>query len=297
MRILGIDIGGTNIKIGILNEYGEIEKWREEPTGAYEGGTNLMIRLIEIIKEYDNIDRIGISTAGQVDFRNGSIIYASETLPGWTGMKVKEILESNFHIPVVVDNDVNCAALAEAFYGAGKEENSFLCLTYGTGIGGAIIENKSIYRGAAGSSGEFGHIIIDRKGRECTCGGRGCYEAYASTTALVNRIKEEINFDEDINGRYIFEQIKEGNKTYEIIFRKWIEDIVLGLITLVHIYNPSLIVLGGGIMEQPAILDLIEKELKEKIMPNYRGVKLKSAVLGNKAGVFGAVVNSLRLEN
>lgn len=293
MRILALDIGGTAIKIGIINENGEILEKSEVPTMAKEGGQALINKVLNIIGEYKNIDRIGISTAGQVDNIEGKIIFASDNIPGWTGMEIKRIIEEKFNIKTVVENDVNSAAIGEAYYGAGVNTKNFLCITYGTGVGGAILENGEIYRGAYGSAGEFGHIITHGYGKSCTCGSKGCYEAYASTTSLVENIKEELGLTE-VNGRLIFKLINENSKVKNIV-DKWINEIILGLVSLVNIFNPSLIVLGGGIMEQEYIIKYINENITNLIMPNYRKVKFKSAKVGNNAGILGVANLAMRI--
>lgn len=294
MKILGIDIGGTAIKIGIINEKGEILENRELPTLAKEGGETLISRILKVIGEYKNLDRIGISTAGQVDALEGKIIFATENIPGWTGMEIRKRIEQVYKLPVAVENDVNAAAVGEAYYGAAKDCKSFLCLAYGTGIGGAIIEDGKIYKGAYGSAGEFGHIITHARGISCTCGGQGCYEAYASTTALVNKVKKELNL-EYVDGRIIFQQFEEGNLVVQRILHEWLYEIIIGLVNLVHIFNPSLIVLGGGIMARTYIIDYINENLPKYLMVNYRMVKVVGAMLCNNAGILGAAHLSLEV--
>lgn len=287
MNILGIDIGGTAIKIGIINQNGEIFESREIPTLAKEGGEALMRRILKIIREYKKIDRIGISTTGQVDSSEGKVIFATENIPSWTGMEIKKRIEDKYNLPTFVENDVNAVAIGEAFYGAGMGYKSFLCLAYGTGIGGAIIENGKIYRGAFGSAGEFGHTITHVGGRNCNCGGTGCYETYGSTSALVNNVKRELNM-EYVDGRIIFGLFEEGNVCVGRILHEWLYEIIIGLVNLAHIFNPSLIVLGGGIMVKPYILNYINDNLTKYLMVNYRKVKVVGAKLGNNAGILGA---------
>lgn len=287
MRTLVFDIGGTEIKYGIVNENGEILDRYSIATNAKRGGKVILDNVVEIISSFKNIDKIGISTAGQVNPETGSIIYATDNIPGWTGVEIKRNIEERFSIITNVENDVNCAALGEAYFGAGKDYNSFLCLTYGTGIGGAIIENKKIYKGSTNSAGEFGHMIIHGDGKKCTCGGHGCYEAYASTTALIDKVEFGLSI-KGINGKIIFEEINNDNLIYKELVNQWIDEIIIGLISLIHIYNPALIVLGGGIMEQEYIIRYINKEVSKYIMPSYSHVKIMSAQLGNNAGLLGA---------
>jgi len=292
MRILVFDIGGTSIKYGIVDEKGKIYEKYEIPTRAKEGGEALMKRILSVIGEFHNIDRIGVSTAGQVDSKKGSIIFATDNLPGWTGMDIKKRIEDIYSIPTSVENDVNCAAIGEAYYGAGREYDSFLCLTYGTGVGGAIVDKKQIYRGSFYSAGEFGHMITHAGGNPCTCGGRGCYETYASTSALIALVKKTLKHEVEINGRIIFDKVNRGNMIYKEIVDRWIDEIVIGISGLVHIFNPSLIVLGGGIMKQEYIIESIEERLPDYIMKSFRNVKIESAKLGNNAGILGASIVS-----
>ncbi len=295
MRVLAFDIGGTAIKIGVINEKGEILESRETPTLAKEGGEALMSRILKIIGEYKAIDRVGISTAGQVDHIDGKIIFASENLPGWTGMEIKKRIEEAYNLPTAVENDVNAAAIGEAYYGAAVEDKTFLCLAYGTGIGGAIVEEGKIYRGAFGSAGEFGHTITHVGGNDCNCGGKGCYETYASTTALVNRVKLELGLEE-ANGRLIFKLLEEGDEKVKAVLHDWLHEIIMGLVNFVHIFNPSLIVLGGGIMVQPYIVNYLKENLSKYVMPNYGAVKVASAKLGNNAGILGAAYMAMELK-
>jgi len=295
MRILAFDIGGTAIKIGLINENGQILESREVPTLAKEGGEALMNKVISLVHQYKGIDRIGVSTAGQVDNIKGKIIFASDNIPGWTGTQIKRRIQEASSIPTVVENDVNAAALGEAFYGAAVDTESFLCLAYGTGIGGAIVEKGEIYRGASGSAGEFGHIITHVGGKNCTCGGRGCYETYASTTALVNMAQKELNIG-NIDGKIIFKLLEEGNENIKEIIHQWLFEINVGLVNLVHIFNPSLIVLGGGIMCQPYVINYLKENINKYIMPNYKNVVITGAKLGNNAGILGAAHLAMNLK-
>ncbi len=284
MRIAVIDIGGTNIKSGMWEDE-EIKEMKETATNAKLGGEHVMNRVLEILRGFEDFQAVGISTAGQVDSHKGMILYANDNIPGYTGTKIKEIIEGEFHVPVAVQNDVNSAAIGEAFYGAGRGQSDFLCLTYGTGVGGAIIVNGEVYTGAGYSAGEFGGIVThpeDRNPAEDMFSG--CYERYASTTALVKRAGEQI--PELKNGRDIFARIEE--QEVRNLVDQWILEIVYGLTTLVHIFNPSMIVLGGGIMEQEYVVSKVRERLGEHIMSSFRNVKIVSAQLGNMAGMLGA---------
>ena len=282
-KYLLIDIGGTAIKVATYSS--SMSKVLEYPTDAKKGVKNLIKTVNNIIDQYDDIDGISISTAGQVDSEKGYIIYANENMPGYTGTKWKQLLEKKYKVPVFVENDVNAAALGEKYFGAAKGADDFLCLTYGTGVGGAIVINGDIYRGFSGSAGEFGALLIHGDKHLKNKPFSGGYEKYASTTALVNKVKEynpKLN-----NGRLIFSNLKD--KKVRKLFDEWTNEIVLGLVSLIHLFNPEVIVLGGGIMEQDILFDQIKKETYKQIMDSYKKVKIKKAKLGNKAGLYGAL--------
>ncbi len=287
MKTMVLDIGGTAIKSAIAQN-GVLSSVRETPTRASLGGAYVMSQAKEIISSYKDtyaFERIGISTAGQVNPVKGSIIYANHNIPGYTGTPVKEIMEDFFHVPVAVENDVNAAAIGEACYGAGKEEKDFVCLTYGTGVGGAVFINGSLYHGSSFSAGELGALIVHPEDRQPEIDMySGCYEKYASTTALVAKAKK---YDSSItNGKILFSRIEEPQ--IRAIIDQWIDEIVYGLVSITHLLNPSCIILGGGIMEQPYIPDQIEQKLMPSIMSSFRGLKIKTAQLGNQAGMLGA---------
>ena len=291
MKILVFDIGGTAIKHGCWID-GALVEVHETPTEAKKGGRHIVNTLIALIEAQSGYDAIGISTAGQVNAEEGSIIYANENIPGYTGMQIRKELEEKFHVPVAVENDVNAAALGEAIFGSGKDHSDFLCLTYGTGVGGAIIQNKQVYHGASFSAAEFGAIVTHAEEK---ISGRdyfdGCYERYASTTALV---KMAMAYDPELdNGRKIFARL-EDPKVQEILDR-WVDEIMLGLSSLTHIFNPSCIILGGGIMVQPLIMEKIRQKVGKYIMPSFARVVIQPAALGNSAGLLGA--NHLAVEH
>lgn len=284
MKILVFDIGGTAIKYGLCED-GVLLESREHPTEAFKGGPHVLETVCRLAEEFDGFEAIGISTTGQVNSEEGFITYANSNVPGYTGIRLQDTLTKRFHVPVAVENDVNAAALGEAIYGAGRKFGSFLCLTYGTGVGGSIIENGQIYHGSSFSAAGFGGIVTH--GAEKLAGDdilAGCYERYASTTALVRSVSA---FDPALtNGRLIFENMHRPE--IKSLIDVWIDEILLGLSTLIHIFNPSSMVLGGGIMAQPYIIDEIRARFPKLIYPSFAHVEICAAELGNTAGLLGA---------
>lgn len=291
MKIATLDIGGTSIKAGGFQE-GKLAQVKEYDTDAKLGGDHVIKKAIEILEGFPEIDRIGISTAGQVDSKAGKIRYANSNIPGYTGMEIKKILEEKFKVPVAVENDVNAAAIGEAVFGAGRDISHFLCLTYGTGVGGAIVIDRQIYTGHRFCAGEFGAMVVhasDRNPKEDMFSG--CYERYASTTALV---KKALQVDETLkNGRIIFSRLEE--EKVKRIVEEWILEIIYGLTTLIHIFNPTCVVLGGGIMGQTYVIKRIQELLYDNIMPSFHEVMIKQAELGNTAGLLGAAQCALEI--
>ncbi len=287
MKILAIDIGGTAIKYSVVSEDFTVEKSFEVPTEAHLGGPHLMQKIMTFVTEYANeVDCVGISTAGQVNSELGKIIFASENIPNYTGIEIKKTIQEKFNLPVFVENDVNSAATAEAKFGAGRGFQDFLCLTYGTGVGGALWINDKIYTGDYFSAGEFGHIVTHTGGKKCTCGNNGCYEMYASTRALVRAVKEETG--KDLNGREIFMPEHFSNVAVRAVIDNWIDEIIGGLSTLIFIFNPPCIILGGGIMNEDYIISEIDRRIHARPIHSFQSVKIKKAELKNRAGMLGA---------
>lgn len=284
MKNLVFDIGGTSIKYGVCQD-NRLTDTAEVPTLAHKGGAHILETVISLVQTHSDYDAIGISTAGQVHAKDGYIIYANQNIPGYTGIQFKKNLEELFHVPVAVENDVNAAALGEAVYGAGQNYDQFLMLTYGTGVGGAVINDRKVFHGSSYSASEFGAIITHSDAR--LSGGDffdGCYEKYASTTGLLQMIKP---YRPELDtGRKIFDALEDDQVV--TIIDKWVDEIMLGLATLTHIYNPSCIILGGGIMSQPLILQKIGEKKSRFIMPSFSHVHIAAAALGNSAGMWGA---------
>lgn len=293
MKTAAVDIGGTNIKTALCIEPGKLTEELITPTEAKKGGKYVMEKVISLIERFGEIDGIGISSAGQIDTVQGSVIYANKNLPEYTGMPVKRMLEEHFRVPVTVENDVNAAAIGEGAYGAAKGVKNYLCLTYGTGVGGAAVIDGKLYRGRHGCAGEFGHMILYPGGKRCACGGRGCYEQYASVKSLL-KLSAPAGAK---NGHEVIERLRRNDYAQESAVWQWTGWVADGLATLEHIFDAECIVLGGGIMESGELAGRIETALRQRLMPVYRDVEVRRAALGNQAGMLGAAYQIRRLLN
>lgn len=293
MRILAFDIGGTFIKYGICDDNFKLVEKHKIPTDAKKGGQFIIENVIEIIESYDNIDRVAISTAGQVDSVNGIVVHSTGNIPYYTGMMIKKTIENKTGIKTFVENDVDSAALGEHYFGAAKGYDDFICLTYGTGIGGSIFINGKLYKGMTSSAGEMGHIITHAGGKQCTCGGEGCYECYASANALISAVNKVSK--EPLDAFQIFEKENFEKPELRSEIDKWVDEIIIGLTTIIYTFNPPLVVLGGGIMNEDYIIDLIERKLFPRLMENYRDVKIVRAKTGNDAALLGASYEASKL--
>jgi glucokinase len=211
----GIDIGGTNIKYGLVDAKGKVLFRESRPTMVEKGAeplmhliTNISERLLFHAAEEDwEVKWLGVGTPGAVDSRIGKVISLSPNIEGWQGMEIGRILKDRLNLPVVVDNDVNAMALAESRFGAGIGYRSVVCAAVGTGVGGGVVIDGKLWRGSNFTAGELGHMSINFAGPQCRCGNRGCVEVYCSSEAIIDRAKNRLS-----NGLgEIFEDIVEGN--------------------------------------------------------------------------------------
>jgi glucokinase len=315
MNYIGIDIGGTQVKIGIVNAEGVVEK-----KAAYDVAfDNYETPLIETVKSSllqfakenginkEDIIGIGVSSTGQIDDETGTVIGAAEHIKDWEGCCIKEHIKSVFDVPVTVTNDANCATLAEQWIGGLKGYSNAIMITVGTGVGGGIIAHSKIVCGVSGGAGELGHLIIRNNGRKCPCGNRGCYEQYASTTALVRMVKRSVKkgeiasnlfADGVVNGRTIFSAIEKDNALKQCV-NKWMGYVADGLVSLIHTFDPEAILIGGGISAQREHFILpLTAQIKSRIMPEYaKRVQVEAARTGNDAGMIGAVYYCIQCGN
>ena len=304
---IGIDVGGTNVKIALVNDKGNIIYSNSIPTRAemgYEYTINNMKEAIsELIKETKSdkksIEGIGFGFPGQIDYQKG-IVRLAPNIPGWVEVPIAEIMEKEFGIPTRVDNDVRCAALGELNYGAGIGCENLICITVGTGIGSGLIINSKLVRGASNAAGEIGHIKLDMHGGPlCGCGDRGCLEAFASGPSIVAMAEEYIKggkstkyrelANPDITPYIVSEAAKQGDPVAKRIFTIVGEYIGIGLASVVNLLNPEKIIIGGGVAAAgDLLLNPIKENLIKRAMPIAgSAVEIVPAQLGNSAGVIG----------
>ena len=287
MKILVLDVGGTAIKSALIDEADQLYDIRLS-TSSSEPEERIQ-KVISLAKAYSEFDAVSCAMCGQIDDQKGEVLfrYHRSSSDQQAAFPAGKILQAALGCPVFLLNDCNAAALGEAYFGAGEKENRFLCLTYGTGVGGAIIENRELYSGSCGIAGEVGHMITHKGGRPCGCGGRGCYEQYASTTALLRNAKKHYPHLE--NAKQLFALAQEEAALQKII-RAWEGEIVTGLLTLSYIFNPSCIILGGGVMERTDVIEQIRRQFAQSVIPTFGDLQILPARLGNQAGLFGAAV-------
>lgn len=305
---IGIDIGGTNIKAALIDSTGRATDLSRIPTNAKDGLKKTFISIQELIQKYidyigrDNLVGIGCACTGQVDSISGKVLYAASTIPELSGFELKKELMAFSNLRVEVENDVNACALGEKWLGAARDVENFLCITFGTGIGGAIYKEGGIDHGYKGVAAEFGHMSIDMNGEQCNCGNKGCFERYASVSALIKHFKEELikgnksivtdrvngNLD-NINGEIIFEAQASGDMLATKIVKEYNEAIICGTVSLVHTFNPEAVIFGGGITALGDVfIEPIKKEILSRLMPVFReDLIIRRAELGDNAAICG----------
>lgn len=297
-NIIALDVGGTAIKFGIIDEKGKLVFEGQTPTMP-ESAESVLNNLAKAVKtcfteaKAKNIEiaAIGIGTPGIVDPTFRIVLGGADNIEGWSNIRLSDELEGEFHIPVFVNNDANMMGLGEQWQGAARDSSDVVFLTIGTGVGGAVIIDGKLYGGYANRGTELGHIPLIMDGKACSCGSIGCFEAYASTSALVEEYCQLTGSEpSETNGIVIVEEFLKGNKQAVTAMNHHFQYIGRGVAGLVNIFSPQKVIIGGGISEAGAFyIKNITREFKKYVMPDCAvNTEICSAKLGNKAGLFGA---------
>lgn len=305
---IGIDLGGTFIKGGIVDDLGNILLTKKVPTEAEGGETKVVTNIAKLCKslvcemglEFSDIVGIGMGVPGTVDSVNGEVLYSNNL--GWQNLKISDKLTALTGLSVKIANDANVAALGEATFGCGKEYKDMVMLTLGTGVGGGLVLGGKLYEGNFGAGAELGHSVVVVGGEQCTCGRRGCLEAYASATALIRDTKRAMQNDknskmwqigslDNVDGATAF-KFKDEDKTAKAVVDNYIEMLACGITNYANVFRPEAVILGGGVCnEGEGLTKPLQEILDNDIFGKSKGpsVKIITATLGNSAGLLGAV--------
>lgn len=297
MRI-GIDLGGTTVSIGLVNDHYEIVDKTESLSHCEEGAEAVTERMAEMIENLlrragnPPVSHIGLGCPGVLDRQTGVVVYSNNIQ--WKQVPVRQKLEKRFRVPVWLENDANCAAVGEYYAGAGRGSSSMVMVTLGTGIGGGIIFDGKLYLGKHGNAGIVGHLLARQNGRECSCQRRGCWECYASTKALLAAAAREGVFDglsgERTEGRLFFEMLEAGQEAAGRVFAEYADYVAEGIADLINVLDPERIVIGGGISAQGEkfLLPVTERVKKKVFFEETETTDIVCSALANDAAVIGA---------
>ena len=308
---LGIDLGGINIKVGLVNDDYEIVAKNSIPTQRTRKAeeiirdmANLCIKTV-LDSGYlmSDVTHIGIGSPGTHDIVNKTIVY-SNNIENFVNIQIEKELQKFINLPVNLENDANSAAYGEMLAGSSKGSENSVVITIGTGIGSGVIINKKIYSGFNHAAAEMGHMVIVAGGKKCSCGRKGCFEVYASATALKAQTKriirkypksiihKMIGDDNHISARFAFDAAKQGDEAGLLIVSRYINYLGIGLSNVINIFQPELLIIGGGVCNEGDYLLNPIKECIEKnrYSRNIAQTELKIAALGNDAGIIGAAM-------
>ncbi len=312
MYNIGIDLGGTNIAVGLVDENHKIIQKASTETNASRPADEIVADMAMLCRKVceeqgisiDDLESVGIATPGTADIDTGIVVYANN-LP-FVEYPISEKLKSLLPVKkVLIANDADAAAYGEAVAGAGRGKKDFIMITLGTGVGGGIIINGKLYSGFNHAGGELGHMVIVHNGVQCSCGRKGCWEAYSSATALIRMTKEKMETCKDssmwdyvegdiskVNGRTAFDCMRKGDKAATEVVDDYIAYLATGSTNIINIFQPSVLAFGGGISnEKENLLRPLAERIKNEVYGssnNNRSTELKIAELRNDAGIIGA---------
>jgi glucokinase len=303
---IGIDVGGTKVLGGVVDEAGKVLTTARKDTPR-QGGSALTQTIADVAKELleqHSVASVGVSAAGFVSSDRKTML-ATPNIADWNGVDLDNQLTKLIGLPVVIENDANAAAWGEAKFGAGKNQDHMMMLTVGTGIGGGIVVNGALYRGAFGIAAEFGHMRVVPEGHICGCGARGCFEQYASGNALLRHAREAINASPEIarnllsrgdgtvaglTGQAITDAARDGDPVALAAFNTTGQWLGAGIASLAVLLDPACVVIGGGVIDAGEILLKPTRESLERNMPfagKHPYPQIIAAQLGNEAGLVG----------
>lgn len=309
--VIGVDLGGTNLRVALLNSDGIILNKHKEATQAALGWKNVVERLVCAISRQRqiavqrglNVATVGVGAPGVIRMETG-VVVRSPNFPDWNSLPLRDHLEKELHIPVVIENDANAAALGEQWRGAGHGISSMILLTLGTGVGGGIVLNDKVWHGADGMAGEIGHMTLIPDGRSCTCGNTGCLEMYASARGIVQSYNEELIKTKSetqpvfiqVTSENVYQAAREGDTIAQRVMKNMGRMLGIGIANLINIFNPQMIVIGGGVKDAwPLFIGATREEIMKRAfqVPAER-TQIVPSLLGDDAGMVGAAAAALQ---
>lgn len=311
MYFIGVDLGGTSIKAAVVSEEGKILIKDSVPTYAERSSGEILKDMAMLIKDLiaeaglkeEQITSIGVGSPGTPDVENGVLLYANN-FADFNNAPIRSELQKYFDMPVYLENDANVAALGESLVGAGQGYKNCVAITLGTGVGSGIIINGKIYGGSFHGGAEFGHMVIEAGGEPCTCGRKGCWEAYSSATAIIrdgrvaaarnpkSLINEYVDGDlSEVNAKVVFDAYHAGDESAIAVVKRYIRYLAVGVVNTINTLEPEVLVIGGGVSAQrDNLLNPLKEEVNSETYGGESKTILKIAELGNDAGVIGAAL-------
>ena len=313
MKYVGVDIGGTNLKAGLVDENGVLLATQKMKVASIADDDGLAWTVASLVQELahtvnisvSDVASVGVGVPGTVEIRSGSINYTCN-LP-LRNVPLRKLFHRYLSIPLYIENDANCAALAEFLVGAGRDSKRFVTITLGTGVGAGIVHNGKIYHGANGMAGEVGHMVIQRGGLPCPCGRHGCWEQYASATALKRttaaalaahppRLLAQVVAENEgrVSGQSAFIAARRGDPVGQQVCDEYVDYLACGVVNVVNIFQPDTLAIGGGVSneaEEQLLLPVQQRVARESIpCGRDRRTRIVKAELGNRAGIIGAAL-------
>lgn len=310
MYKLGIDLGGTNIVAGVVDDNYKIISTAQVKTDCPRPAEDIVSDMAAVAKKavenaglkMEEIEAMGVGTPGAIDPEHGIVCYSNNL--GFNDLPMAAMLKEKTGVDFYIENDANAAAYGEYIAGAGKGTDNFIAITLGTGVGGGVIVNGKIYSGSNYAGAELGHVVINLDGEICTCGRQGCWEAYASATALIRQTKQamirypssvmwelcegDIN---DVSGRTAFDGMRRGDDTAKRVVDRYIEYVAIGISNTINIFQPDILCVGGGISKEGStLIDPIVAYVEGENYARHiaKKTEIRTASLGNDAGIIGA---------